>query len=260
MEKIILKSKTRDVVGKTLNKHRKEGLVPAVVYGHKITPHNLWVDFMDFDKVYGQAGESTIIELDIDGKKKANVLIHDIQSDPLTDKFSHVDFFQVKMDEKIETEIPLEFVNASPAVKEMGGVLIKSVDAILIGCLPADLPSKIEVDISKLKTFDNRISIKDLEISDKVKVLVDTSTIVASVAPPRTEEELAQLDEKVEEDVTKVEGVVKETDEGEDGEKAGDEKKEEKSDSDSGGPAKGGETVESKGEVKAEKKPAGKKK
>lgn len=253
MEKIILKSKIRDVVGKRLSKHRKEGLIPAVVYGHKITSQNLWVDFMDFNKVYNQAGESTIIELDIGGKKKANVLIHDIQSNPLTDEFSHVDFFQIKMDEKIETEIPLKFINVSPAVKEMSGVLIKTVDAISIRCLPADLPSKIKVDISKLKTFDDRISIKDLEIPNKVEVLIDTSTIVASVAPPRTEEELAQLDEKVEEDVTQVEGVIKETDKGEEDENAEGEKKEEKSAAgDEPGPASDS-PIESKSETKKEK-------
>ncbi|HDZ85390.1 MAG TPA: 50S ribosomal protein L25, partial [Candidatus Moranbacteria bacterium] len=176
MTKIVLKSKTRDVVGKRLNKYREEGLIPAVVYGHKVTPQNLWVDFMEFNKTYDQAGESTIIELDIDGKNKTNVLIHDTQSDPLTDKFSHIDFFQIKMDEKIETEIPLKFINNSPAVKGMGGILVKTIDAISIRCLPADLPSKIEVDISKLKTFDDCISIKDLEVPDKVKVLINANT------------------------------------------------------------------------------------
>lgn len=215
MTKINLNSKTREITGGKVKKFRKEGLIPAVVYGHKLKPKNLWVNFLEFEKVYGKAGESTIIELDIDEKNKSNVLIHDIQKDPVSDKFSHIDFFQVKMDEKIEADIPLEFVGEAPAVKEMGGILLKNISEIKVSCLPADLPSKIEIDISVLKTFDDHIKIKDLKISEKVKVLLDGETAIAGVTPQRTEEEIAKLNEKVEEDVTKVEGVVKETPEAE---------------------------------------------
>lgn len=211
MTKILLKSKGRDVAGKGLNKYRKQGLLPAVVYGHKIAAKNLWVNVGDFKKVYGQAGESTIIELAVDEKNKVNVLIHDTQEDPMTGEPIHVDLFQVNMDEKIETEVPLEFVGEAPAVKELSGMLIKNIDTVSVSCLPADLPAKIAVDVSSLKTFDDHIIVESLVISPKVKVLSDGGTIVASIAPPRTDEEMAQLDEKVEEDVTKVEGVVKET-------------------------------------------------
>lgn len=194
-----------------MNKYRKQDLLPAVIYGHKIESRNLWVSAGEFRKIYNQAGESSIIELDIDSENKVGVLIHDIQRDPLTDNFLHIDFFQVKMDEKIETEVPLEFVGESPAVKESGGMLIKNISAIPVSCLPGDLPSRIIVDISVLKTFDDHIVIENLKISDKVKILVDGKTVIAGVVPPRSDEELAKLDEKVEEDVTKVEGVVKET-------------------------------------------------
>lgn len=222
MKNIILKSKTRDAVGSGLNRFRKQGLVPGVVYGHKVNPENLWVDMKEFSKTYAQVGESAIIELEIEGKNKASVLIHDIQNDPLTEKITHVDFFQVNMDEKIETEVPLEFFGDAPAVKEAGGILIKSINAISVSCLPANLPSKIIVDISSLKTFTDRISVENLDIPAGVKVLADAGAIVVSVAPPRSDEELAKLDEKVEEDVTKVEGVVKETpeEEGAEGKKA----------------------------------------
>lgn len=230
MTKILLKSKKRDVAGKGLNKYRKQGFLPAVIYGHKIAANNLWVNVRDFSKVYSQAGESTIIELDIDESNKVNVLIHDAQKDPLTGNPTHVDFFQINMDEKIETEVPLEFVGEAPAVKELSGMLIKNINEISVSCLPADLPAKIVVDVSTLKTFDDHITIEDLEISAKVKVLSEISTVVAGVAPPRTDEEMAELDEKVEEDVTKVEGVVKETPavEGEKGEGEKAEKRAEK--------------------------------
>jgi large subunit ribosomal protein L25 len=212
MTKINLKSKIRTEVGteKKLNAFRKKGIIPAVVYGNKVKPRNLWVNYLDFKRVFEKAGENTVIELEIEEKEKVNTLIHDIQHDPLSNIFSHVDFFQIRMDEKIESNIPLEFLGESPAVKELGGILVKSLDEIKVSCLPGDLPSKIEVNISKIKTFEDHIKVKDLEISDKVKVLDEEDMVVALVTPPRTEEEMASLEEKVEEDVTKVEGVVKE--------------------------------------------------
>lgn len=215
MTKINLKTETRNVIGKKVKKSRKEGLIPAVLYGNKIASQPLWVNYLDFRKAYEKAGESTILELNIDEKNKANVLIHDVQADPVTGKFSHIDFFQVRMDQKIETEVPLEFIGESEAVKANGGVLVKSMDAIPVSCLPADLPARIEIDIAALKTFNDVIKVGDLDISGKVKIQIDLETVIANVAPPRSEEELAKLEEKVEEDITKVEGVVKEIPEAE---------------------------------------------
>jgi large subunit ribosomal protein L25 len=180
------------------------------MYGNKIASQNILVNYLDFKRVYDKAGESALIELETEGKK-VNVLVHDIQLDPMSGKFTHVDFFQVNMKEEVETEIPLEFIGESPAVKEFGGVLIKSLDEITVKCLPADLPEKYEIDISKLATFDDVIAVKDLQISDKIEILVDGETIIASVQEPRTQEELESLETKVEEDVSKVEGVIKET-------------------------------------------------
>jgi large subunit ribosomal protein L25 len=210
MTKINLKSKTRSLPGKKAGKLRKEGKIPAVLYGNKVSSQSLWVDYLDFQKTFHEAGESTIFELEIDGKRKANVLIYDVQKDPISGKYSHIDFFQVRMDQKIETDVPLEFVGESDAVKTLGGVLVKSIDTVPVICLPADLPPKIEIDISALKTFNDAIKISDLKVSDKVSIQVDPETVITNVAPPRSEEEIAGLSEKVEEDVTKVEGVVKE--------------------------------------------------
>jgi len=228
MDKIILKSKLRKETGKKVKKYRREGLVPAVVYGRKMTARNLWGVLLEMEKVYGRAGENTIIKLDIEGGKEANVLIHDVQINPLSGIFSHIDFFQIRMDEKIETEIPLEFAGEAPAVKELGGVLVKNMDDVPISCLPADLPSKLEVNIENLKTFDDRFKISDLDVSGKIKILLDPETVIALVAPPRSEEELAKLDEKVEEDVTKVEGVEEETEEAKEGKETKEKELEEK--------------------------------
>lgn len=211
MSKIVLKAEVRDVIGKKVKARRAEGLFPAVVYGHKIDARNLWISLLDFTKIYREAGESTIIELQVDGEKSVNVLVHDIQLDPLSGRFIHADLFQVRMDEEIEAHIPLEFVGEAPAVKALGGMLLKSVDEIPVSCLPADLPHSITVDISVLATFDDHIKVGDLKVSSKVKVMIDEETVIAGVTPPRTEAEMADLEAKVEADVSKVEGVVKET-------------------------------------------------
>ncbi len=208
MTDIRLKSESRNVTGKKVKKYRREGKIPAILYGSGIKNQPLWVNYPDFQKVFEEAGRSTIFELDIDGKKKANVLIQDVQFNPLTGNFSHADFFQVRMDQKIETEVPLEFIGESEAVTNLGGVLVKSLDAIPVSCLPADLPAKIEVDASALKNFDDVIKIADLKISEKIKIQIEPDTVIANVSAPRSEEELAKLEEKVEEDVTKVEGVA----------------------------------------------------
>jgi large subunit ribosomal protein L25 len=230
MEKILLKAKKRDVFGRKTKKERKAGMTPAVIYGKGLDSQSLWVDTMDLGKLLKKAGESTIIELDLPGNEKHNVVINEIQKDPVKGDFLHIDFFQVRMDEKIEKEIRLEFVGESPAVKEQGGILVKSLDELPIKCFPADLPSEIKVDISVLKTFDDRISVSNLKLSDKIEVLIDPETVVATVDEPRSQEELEKLEEKVEEDVTKVEGVIKEEPvvEGEEGKEAKEEKKEEK--------------------------------
>lgn len=206
---ISLKATIRKEVGKKADKLRKENLIPAVMYGNKIAAENITVNYNDFKKVYDKAGESALIELEVEGKK-LNVLIHDTQLAPMSGKISHIDFFQVNMKEEVETEIPLEFVGEAPAVKALGGVLIKNMDEISVKCLPADLPEKYVIDISTLATFDDVISVKDLKVSDKIEILLDGETVIALVAAPRTEESLSELDTKVEEDVSKVAGVIKE--------------------------------------------------
>ena len=209
MDKVKLVAKAREIFGRKTKTGKKEGLIPAVVYGRKIKSQSIWIKSIDFIKLLRKSGESTMIELEIDEKDKRNVIIYEIQKDPIKNNFIHVDFFQVRMDEEIEKAVEVVYIGESPAVKELGGVLVKNLDEITVRCLPADLPSEIEVDITNLKTFEDHICIKDLKISPKVKIELEPETVVALVSPPRSEEELSGLSEKVEADVTKVEGVIK---------------------------------------------------
>ncbi len=203
---IVLNAKKR-IAGE---KAADEYSVPAILYGREIENVKLWIGRKDFEGAYGGIGESTIFRVAIDGKDERNVLVKEIQRDVTDGRIRHIDFYQVRMDEEIETEVELAFKGESPAVKELGGVLVKNMDTIEVRCLPGDLPSEIEVDISRFKTFDDYVYVKDLPVSEKVEVLIDPKTVVAMVLPPRSEEELAELEAEVKEDVTQVEGVVKE--------------------------------------------------
>lgn len=211
---INLSATKREVTGKQVEKFRKQDLVPAVVYGNKVQPENVFVKMLDFERVYAKAGENAIVALEVEGKT-VNVLIHDLQLHPMSGKPTHVDFFQVNMKEEVETSIPVEFVGESEAVKALGGILVKNIDEVPVKCLPADLPEKFVVDIAKLATFEDVFEVKDLKVSDKVEIMLEPETVIAMVSEPRSEEELSELDQKVEEDVSKVAGVTKEAAEGE---------------------------------------------
>jgi len=219
MEKLKLTAKTKDKKAKDLKSLRESFQIPAVLYGDKVKNEHLIVDKSEFTGVHEEAGSSTLVDLEVEGKKARPVLIHDVQYHPVTDEVLHIDFYQVKMDQEIEAEVELEFTGTSPAVKDQGGVLVKPFDSLEVKCLPGDLPGEIKVDVSGLETFDDVIKVKDLPISDKVEVMQSPERVVATVTPPRSEEELAELDKEIEEDVEAVEGV-KEEEPGAEGEEA----------------------------------------
>lgn len=222
-EKISLNVTKRDETGRKIRAIQGRR-TPGVIYGHKVKPQNLWIDSVELLAMYKAAGENTVLSLVGVGSKDANVLIHAIQTDPLSNEISHVDFFQVRMDEFVETTIPLVFVGVSDAVKTQGGTLT-SMDVIPVRALPGDLPHEFTIDISCLATFEDRITIADLDVSEKVEILVEQETSLASVSAPRTQEEVDATDEEVNADVSQVEGVADAAPEGEEAEAASEEKK-----------------------------------
>lgn len=218
----VLQAQTRDVLGKKVKNIRKDGLTPAVLYGLDKEPVSLTIETVPFVKLYEQAGTSTLIDVVIDGGESEKVLVGEIQTHPVTDRLRHVDFKRVDMKATITASVSLSFVGESLAVKNLGGSLTTQIDSIDMECLPSDLVSEIEVDLAALATFDDSIYVRDVKVSDKVTVLTDGDQLIATVNPPRTEEDLSKLDEDVVEDVTQVEGVAKEGDapaEGEEKEK-----------------------------------------
>lgn len=210
-ETLTLAVTAREAAGKDLNSSRKSGLIPAVLYGHGIAPKMYWVGAIEFGKIFRTVGESTIFSLSSGKGAGKNVLIHDVQIDPLSNRVSHVDFYEVHMNETLEAGVPLEFVGEAPAVRELGGIFVKTLEQVEVKCLPKDLPHSIVVDLSKLVTFDDQIKVSDLALGSGVEMLTEADTVLALVEAPRTAADLEALDTKVEMDVTKVEGVIKET-------------------------------------------------
>ncbi len=202
-----LQAAPRETGKRQRSKLRTDDLIPAVVYGHGIANQNVAVPRATFEKVYQQAGESTLVDLVVDKAKGVAVLIQDVDRHPTSGLPLHVDFYQVRMDEKITNDVPLVFTGESKAMKELGGILVKNANTLKVKCLPKDLPSEITVDISALVDFEARIAVTDIAIPAGVEVLAKPDEIVAIVEPPRSEEELKALDEKVEENVESVEKV-----------------------------------------------------
>lgn len=198
MEKIELQAKKREHVGKKAKALRAQGLVPAVVYGHGVTSQPLEVDAKVMQRVLRQAGGNKIVALKINEGRAKNVLIHDVQLGGLRGEISHVDFYVVRMDEVLKAEVPLKFTGESVAVYQQEGTLLKNLEAVEVECLPADLPDSIEIDISKLETFEDAITLDDLVMPEGVKLVAeDLGVLVAKVEPPRSEEEMAELDGEV---------------------------------------------------------------
>jgi len=200
-----LSAKIRKDFGKKVEKGRRKGIVPAVLYGPKTENISLEVDSKEFEKVYREAGESSLIEVSVD-KKTFLVLIHAVEIDVISQKPIHVDFYQPKLDEEITAAVPLVFQGEAPAVKDLGGTLVKNIHELEVKALPQNLPHEIGVDISILKTFEDGIAVKDLAVPQGVKILKEPDEAVVFVAEPqKVEEELVKpMEEKVEE-VEKVE-------------------------------------------------------
>lgn len=217
-----LNAKIREKKGKKVQILRKKGILPGVLYGPGLKNTSLEVDVKEFGKVYQEAGESSLISLEI-SKDKFLVLIHEIKNDPLTEKPLHVDFYQPNLKEEIEVMVPLVFKGEAPAVKELAGTLVKHIHEIEVKALPQNLPHEIPVDVNSLTNLEDNISIKELILSQGVKIDRDPEDLVASVVSPEKVEE--ELEKPVEEKVEEVERVEEKKEEKEEGEE---EKEEEK--------------------------------
>ncbi len=191
METINLQAKTRDITGKKVSDLRDQDIIPAIVYGKAIQPKNISLLAKDFDKVFKQAGDTTVIDLQID-EPKANhkVLIQNVDYTPIRDRINHVELLAISLTDKVKVSIPVVLINTAVAEK-LGGNLIVNLDEIEIEALATDLPHQIEIDCSVFTEFGHTIYIRDLQLNKNIKILEELdSPIVSFDEPEKIEEEV----------------------------------------------------------------------
>lgn len=204
MKKITLEVQKRDIFGRKVKKLRDQGILPANIYGKKVKSQAISVSLKDFKKVYDEAGETSIVYLNLGTQTEKPVLVHHVQADSVNDSFLHVDFHQVDLKEKVTAKIPVEVMGKAPA-ENQGLVLMTLLNEIEVEALPQDLPDKFSVDVSKLEAVNQSVTLKDLKFDrEKVKPLVeDENALIVKISEPTKE----VVEEKpVTEEVPAVEG------------------------------------------------------
>jgi large subunit ribosomal protein L25 len=186
-----LAARGRQVTGKAVSHLRRDGLLPAVVFGHGLESTSVSLDAHEFELLRRKTSSNTLVDLSIDGQKSQPVLVHGVQLHRVTQRPLHADLFLVRMTEELTVDVPLVASGESEAVKVHGGTVLHPIEHVRVKALPDHLPTSIQYDISSLLTFDDVIRLRDLEIPGDVTLLTDPEEIVAKVIPPRVEEEVA---------------------------------------------------------------------
>ncbi len=227
-----LQAKLREVRG---DKSRTVQELPAVIYGAEKDSQALSLSTSEFVKLYEAAGESSLIDLAVDGKEDGKVLVQEVQLDPLSGRIMHVDLRRINMNKPMTATVELHFIGESPAVKASGGTLVRTLEEVEVECLPKDLVSHLDIDLSVLATFDDVVKVKDLRLPEGIQITSpNAEDLVVKATPALTEEEIKKMEEEAAAmDVSKIEDVKeKKVGEGEEGAvpAEGEEKKEEKKD------------------------------
>jgi len=188
MEKVVLKATKRDVVGKQVKALRREGKLPAVIYGRHTDPINVNLDAHTASVALAKVTSSSLVTIDVEGTEHL-ALVREKQRDYIKNRLLHVDFLAVSLTEKLRTFVPVHFVGVSGAVKDFNAVMVHNLEQLEVECLPADLPERIDVDISPLAHPGEGLRLRDVHVSDKVRLLGDPDTMVAVATFAKVEEE-----------------------------------------------------------------------
>lgn len=201
MDALELKAEARETTGKHVKQLRRQGYIPAVIYGNTAETSPIQIEAKALSKVLTQAGTHQLIALQVGKKKAVMTLAREIQRDAIKRGYLHVDFYAVNMQEKVTAEVPVIFEGVSPAVRDFAGTLVHGLTEVEIECLPADLISAVSVNIESLATFDDIITVADLKVPTTITILTDPETMVAKVEPPRVEEALEEVPTSAEPEV-----------------------------------------------------------
>lgn len=177
----------RTTFGRAVKFLRRKGFIPAELYGAGTENLHLSVPARDFEKVFRAAGENTLVDIVVGGKRR-QVVIHEISRNPVTDEVLSVDFYQVRLDEKMKVKVPIVFTGEAPAVKEKGGVLVKAMHEVEIECLPANIPHSIEVELSGLTSIGACLYVRDFLVGPEVTLHVSPEAVIATVKEKAAEE------------------------------------------------------------------------
>ena len=211
MQKVLeLNVQKRTENDKNSKKLLENGYIPAIFYGKNVKNILLKIKKNDAVNILKEAGKYSLIDLKIDKDESKKVLIKEVQKNNIKDIISHIDFFQVDLNKKISLDLPFIFINEAPAVKNLGGILLKNIETVKIECLPKDIISGIEIDLTKLKTFEDAIKINDLKISSNIKFITKSNDLIVSVVKPRViveDEDKKEEEKDGEKDATKDENT-----------------------------------------------------
>ncbi|MCK9376120.1 MAG: 50S ribosomal protein L25 [Syntrophobacterales bacterium] len=191
MEKIVLKATKRDVVGKKVGALRRQGKLPAVLYGHSIETTPILLDAYDGAQTLSRLTSSSLLTIDLDGKQYL-AQVREKQRDFIKNRLMHVDFQIVSLTEMMHTKVGIELTGTAPAVKNFNAVIHTGLTAIEVECMPQDLPARIVVDISGLAEIGDSVRVREIVLSDKVKIMADQEEIIAIAAASKKEEVSAE--------------------------------------------------------------------
>jgi len=186
-----LSAHAREITGKKSRTLRKDGALPAVLYGHQSNSTPIALDFREFQSVYGRAGHTHLVDLALDGGRAVKVLVREVQTHPRRQGPVHVDLYRVNLRDKLHADVPISITGESPAVKRGDGDLLIALHSVRVECLPADIPESIEVDVSHLEELDSAIRLSELAIPEGVTLLSDPEELVVKVAAKKVAMEVA---------------------------------------------------------------------
>jgi large subunit ribosomal protein L25 len=199
MEEVVIKANHRQVVGKKVKVLRREGILPAVVYGHNVDSIPISLDMREASRTLDRLSPSALVVVDIDGEQHYT-LVRDKQRNPILGSILHVDFQAVSLDEMVRADLNIKIVGVAPAVETYLGIVVPSLEQVSIECLPKDLPDRIEADISGLIEIGDSLLVKDLLVPDGVEILSDPEEVVVVVIAQAVEEEIEE-EVEIEEDL-----------------------------------------------------------
>lgn len=199
MDRIELKATSREILGKRVKHLRRRGITPVHVFGHGIESLALQCETKALERVLSEAGQTRLINLSLPKEKKPRtVVVREFDRDWRRGELLHVDFYQVKMEEKIKLEVPVVLVGEAPALKSKACMLDHELGTLTVECLPANIPDRIEVDISSLTELDQAIRVKDVPLDKDVTVLNSPDLVVVKISARPVEKVEEKIEEKVE--------------------------------------------------------------